>query len=104
MECAFELSKCARQLKNIVSDTNELDGFNMIKSQDQSKLQILVNNSKGNVERIKRNPSPKKKQNKSFTTLTSDQKTLSTAKKPSIKVLYTNADQLTAMKRIRASI
>ena len=89
-----------KKLENIILNEYEIEGFDNIDSADQARVGLLLKNSKDHVERImnatKKNIPTDNKQN--ATIQHKARNDLVSAKESAIKIMYTNADQLTTLK------
>ena len=96
--CFFQKMKRARVASNVIQTSNDIDGFEGISEADQ---EVIIN--KIEVDKLERTtPFPlsygKKKMTQKFD-LNERRKKLKMMKVPSIKVLFTNADQFTHAKK-----
>ena len=100
VECAFKLFERARSLDSIFTSIDELDGFNDVSLEDQSLLKGKIKECEADISRIQ---SLMKKQTKKEVSTSNkaieSSKKLHPSQKSSIRVFYTNADQLTLTKR-----
>ena len=97
--CAFKQFRNARVSTNVISDISEIENFNSIKDEDKSIIIDLIRS--GNAERTTTLPSSlQRKKTLPYSSPLGYIPQLASFKVPSIKVMYTNADQLTTAKKI----
>ena len=85
-------------MENIITCNNQIEGFSLIKIKDQEHINKLILEIKRISEKIiSKTNKIKNKTDKNLINITTKNKTES-LKKSSIKIMYSNADQLTATK------
>ena len=99
VKCAFTMFRKARLASNVISNVDEIDGFNIITPEEQSLVKGHISHFLSHIPkqsspaRLKETAQPNNKpKSQNFRP-----KALSI---PSIKILYTNADQLTSPKMV----
>ena len=97
--CAFTMFENARLPENTINDTSEIDGMDNISEKDQA---LLIEEIKKLSEKrkITASETPRKTcKTRKQVTATARRKKLVTRTEPAIKIMYTNADQLTTGKK-----
>lgn len=101
LNCIFTSFQKARSTLNIISDISEIDGVEMITPQERLQIKTLIEEVDTTEKPITRNPVPKDKRSTvKQSTPKSRKAKLSPSNLPSMKIMFTNADQLTSSKMI----
>ena len=96
--CFFVKMKKARVASNVIQSPDDIDGFTSIPDADQQFIISKINEDKS--ERTAPLPIPRgKKQETTKAPLKERRKKLKMMKTPSVKIMFTNADQLTHAKK-----
>ena len=98
LTCAFESFKRARVLSSVISKASEVDGIVMLTPTEKSKLDKLIEQS--NAARSKPLPveTVRQKSASIIPTYNARKRSTKSSNIPSMKILFTNADQLTTAK------
>jgi hypothetical protein len=102
VECVFDSFHKARLATNIITSINEIDGLDSITEEEKSRFISLIDDA--NAKRTKPLPRPPATKVQKSVLLQESSKSrknpLKSLNLPSIKVMFTNADQLTSSKMI----
>ena len=99
IKCAFEMCTRARLPSNVIDDVNKLGGVELLSVSERQELTNLVLELKTNREKIKKIKQPSMKKSMIIRTSTKARiKTMKSSNIPSLKIMFTNADQLTTSK------
>ena len=96
MDCAFNSFRRARLVSNVVKDSSELDGFELIKVDDKLLIKQRIESENATRKTLLENPKPKTQKCEAPARIRKLQLKQSTV--PAINVMFTNSDQLTAEK------
>ena len=100
IDCAFKSFKRARVATNVISDINQVDAVDKLSLIDRKRIEELVSKEIETREKPLPNQGPGKKNNcRPTSPIISKQKRLVPTEIPTIKVMFTNADQLTSSKK-----
>ena len=101
-QCAFESFKKARLAANTITGIDDIDGFDLINDDDRVLILQMIDNTK--TERKRPFDEPKDTLRKSkripFPSELGYRPRLSSVKASTLKIMYTNADQLTPSKKM----
>ena len=99
LSCAFTSFKRARVLSSVISASSEIDGFENISSEEKLMVEDLIAQSNaGRANPLPEEMSHKKAKTKMCHSQKTQIRSLKPSNMPSMKVLFTNADQLTSSK------
>ena len=107
LPCAFKSFEKARVITNVITSVDEIDGFSEIKEEDRSIIKEMID--EGNLKRKKllTVSSHQKKRKVPEPPLLEDttikRRKLKSTTSPSIKIMYTNTDQMTTTKKKRTA-
>ena len=101
IRCVFKSFQKARVATNVISSMDDIDGFDLIFDDDKITLLKLIVDA--NAKRTRPLDQPKERSNKTvkipYPSSIGYRSQLLSIKTPSIKIMYTNADQLTPSKK-----
>ena len=101
VSCAFNMFQSVRTLQNVICNESEIHGFENLLENDKSALREKLRSIEPIIEKLKNvcpDPAPKKKKVENQPNAPKRYKTIQSFGESSIKVLYSNADQLTVEK------
>ena len=105
LSCAFTSFKRARVLSSVISASSEIDGFENISSEEKLMVEDLIAQSNaGRANPLPEEMSHKKAKTKMCHSQKTQIRSLKPSNMPSMKVLFTNADQLTSSKMAELQI
>ena len=99
LNCTFVSFKKARTLSNVISSIDDVDGLDQIMDEDRNMVVKMIEESISQRTRILSEPKQRKKVKVPFPSDVGYRPRLSSLKTPSIRIMYTNADQLTTSKK-----
>lgn len=99
IECIFKAFTKARSASNIIRDIDHLKGINTTPEEIKSQLKELIKNLEVNIKKLTERPTSITRTSVLQTTSVKSRiSSLKASGLPSLKVMYTNADQLTSEK------
>ncbi|MEO2160790.1 MAG: endonuclease/exonuclease/phosphatase family protein, partial [bacterium] len=100
IDCVFESFRKARQVANVITSTSEIDGFELITNEEKTRITTLIHEANATTAKlVSRPPMVKVQKSELMQESSKSRKTsLKSYNVPSIKIMFTNADQFVPSK------
>ena len=104
LPCAFKSFEKARVITNVITSVDEIDGFSEIREEDRLIIKEMIDEGNLKRKKILTDSSHQKKRKVPEPPLLEDttikRHKLKSTTSPSIKIMYTNTDQMTTTKKM----